>query len=574
MRRPGGYLWNIVGGVAAGLLLAAVVRPGSVGSASAAATIEEWSAGPDWAELTAEHPGPPAGTAEELISPHPVAILHPRPPSPPSLGALASRVYVRARPEPDSPEVGVLALGAVVRLRRPEPVSHERCQGGWFAVEPEGYVCHDEFTTLDVDRHPLLRAKRRHRGDFSRPSPFAWGKSLGTAPLYRRLPTVSEQRGSEPALERHLERIREARAEPAQRHRSLLGVDLGGAGEPVPEFLAGRSLSPWALVHTPGDERARYRTIPRRSTVAWTDEFTFEERSWVLTEDLLVVPKDRLVNLEPSPFVGVHLDASQPLPLAFVRGRERPQFALRPQLEGPPPPRPSTSLVDEPLTALVEHAAYAVRLAAARSDAPLRFVATGESWPRLGHVLLTGVELVEAGERYLETRGGSWIRAHDAAVVRRVEPRGIPVGEKWIDVSIASGTLVAYAGEQPVFATLISPGANGYRRVDGQPAKWTTPTGTFRIEWKHRSTTMSPDPDRSTYYLSEVPYTQFFHLPYALHAAYWHDRFGEPKSGGCVNLSVTDARWLFDWTEPRVPPGWHGVRSGGDRGAGTWVRVR
>ena len=64
------------------------------------------------------------------------------------------------------------------------------------------------------------------------------------------------------------------------------------------------------------------------------------------------------------------------------------------------------------------------------------------------------------------------------------------------------------------------------------------------------------------------------HMPFALHAAYWHDRFGEPKSGGCVNLSVRDAKWLFDWTEPRVPETWHSVRSGDARGAGTWVRVR
>ncbi len=63
-------------------------------------------------------------------------------------------------------------------------------------------------------------------------------------------------------------------------------------------------------------------------------------------------------------------------------------------------------------------------------------------------------------------------------------------------------------------------------------------------------------------------------MPFALHAAYWHDRFGEPKSGGCVNLSPRDARRLFEWTDPVVPETWHGVRSGDARGAGTWVRVR
>ncbi len=62
-------------------------------------------------------------------------------------------------------------------------------------------------------------------------------------------------------------------------------------------------------------------------------------------------------------------------------------------------------------------------------------------------------------------------------------------------------------------------------------------------------------------------------MPFALHAAYWHDRFGEPKSGGCVNLSPSDAKWLFEWTSPTLPKGWHGVRAGDERGMGTWVRV-
>ena len=155
-------------------------------------------------------------------------------------------------------------------------------------------------------------------------------------------------------------------------------------------------------------------------------------------------------------------------------------------------------------------------------------------------------------------------------------PEGFPLaeGEKWIDVSVFRGTLVAYEGKRPVFATLISPGLRGYAREEGKPTRNTTPIGAFRIEWKHLSTTMSPNPEKMSYYLSEVPFTQFFHMPFALHAAYWHDRFGEPKSGGCVNLSPADSRFLFEWTNPKLPEGWHGVRSGGERGPGTWVRVR
>jgi hypothetical protein len=31
-------------------------------------------------------------------------------------------------------------------------------------------------------------------------------------------------------------------------------------------------------------------------------------------------------------------------------------------------------------------------------------------------------------------------------------------------------------------------------------------------------------------------------------------------SGGCVNLPPIDSRRIFAWTDPPLPPGWHGVR--------------
>jgi hypothetical protein len=60
--------------------------------------------------------------------------------------------------------------------------------------------------------------------------------------------------------------------------------------------------------------------------------------------------------------------------------------------------------------------------------------------------------------------------------------------------------------------------------------------------------------------LNDIPFVQYFEGGYALHAAYWHDDFGVPKSHGCINLSPDDARRLFFWTEPRIPPDWHSVQ--------------
>jgi lipoprotein-anchoring transpeptidase ErfK/SrfK len=33
----------------------------------------------------------------------------------------------------------------------------------------------------------------------------------------------------------------------------------------------------------------------------------------------------------------------------------------------------------------------------------------------------------------------------------------------------------------------------------------------------------------------------------SLHGTYWHDLFGYRQSRGCVNLTISDARWLYEW---------------------------
>jgi lipoprotein-anchoring transpeptidase ErfK/SrfK len=72
------------------------------------------------------------------------------------------------------------------------------------------------------------------------------------------------------------------------------------------------------------------------------------------------------------------------------------------------------------------------------------------------------------------------------------------------------------------------------------------------------------------YFLEDVPWTMYFHGAYALHGAYWHDRFGKVHSHGCVNLSLADAKWLFDWTSPAGRTGWSRAT---EEDLGTWVWV-
>lgn len=541
----------------------------------------------------------PSGStsAAASSSASPVAIGKPKstsaksaPKSRPRIGALDARVYVRSRPSATSAEIGVVHVGDSIELKTNQPAGTNGCIRGWYSVEPEGFVCLDETTTLDVKGHPFMAAKRAHRGKFDTALPFRWAESRET-PLYRKLPTLEDMRGSEYELDRHLARVSSlakllgSGETPKRIHRSLLDVDVRPASGRMPDFFAADAYSPWAGVHMPYDKRPRVKTVPPRSAIAFTDEFTASGRSWVLTDELLVAPKDKLAIFQPSSFEGVHIDGERVrLPIVFVRVDARQKFRL--VLE------PSDGVEARlPTTSGYVRANFGETSSPARIDDEndplfgfLRDERKGvieevpnESFPRLSTLGLTGRVRRQKGIRYLETsEKGRWIREVDATVVQAQAPRGFSLekGEKWIDVSIFSGTLVAYEGDRAVFATLISPGANGYKRIDGENAKYTTPTGTFRIEWKHLSTTMMPHPDRPSYYLSEVPFTQFFHMPFAFHAAYWHDRFGEPKSGGCVNLSPVDAKWLFGWTSPALPEGWHAVRSGDGRGQGTLVRVR
>src|SRR5690606_32607400 len=113
---------------------------------------------------------------------------------------------------------------------------------------------------------------------------------------------------------------------------------------------------------------------------------------------------------------------------------------------------------------------------------------------------------------------------------------------KWIHFSIGQGTLVTYEGSRPLFATLASPGIGGVPGPGADPLSTrTTPVGTYRIQFKHRTDDMSPEQtENRSYWIADVPYAMYFKQPFAIHVAYWHESFGEPMSGGCINVSPKD----------------------------------
>ena len=106
-------------------------------------------------------------------------------------------------------------------------------------------------------------------------------------------------------------------------------------------------------------------------------------------------------------------------------------------------------------------------------------------------------------------------------------------GERWIDVNLSQQKLYAYEGDSLVNSFLISSGVAAHPTITGQ----------YRIYVKYRFDDMRGP----GYFLPNVPYVLYFHEGYGIHGTYWHSNFGHPMSHGCLNLSIPDAGWIYDW---------------------------
>lgn len=132
-----------------------------------------------------------------------------------------------------------------------------------------------------------------------------------------------------------------------------------------------------------------------------------------------------------------------------------------------------------------------------------------------------------------------WVHQHRIAKTQPLAtiPDGVTT-DIWVSIDLYEQVLVAYNGERPVFTTLIASGL----------PRWPTYEGLFNIYYRNPREYMSWGKVGDDFYaLEEVPWTMFFDEGRALHGAYWHDGFGYRRSHGCVNMSITDAKWLYDW---------------------------
>ncbi len=435
----------------------------------------------------------------------------------PRLASIGRETWIYAEPRFKARRIGYLRAGAVVP-RSQEAFTSTGCKGGWYrvgstrdiaGVEPKGadsgYVCLGRTASLNP-YHPIVDALDRRPKLDGIPYDYVMSRMPG-APLYRRIPTESEQKREEPDLEHHKRQARSIARDPSfvpvpeaeATHNSLL------YGQMLPRFA-----------DLPPTDTFLVGKTGVRAGFALVSHFEDEGRMWGVTTDLGLLPLDRTRWIKPSVFRGLELKDDLTLPVGFVMKKRAQRWTKGEQ----------------------------GRMTAAT---PTTFREA---------IALTG----QKDGEYREARDGTWVRASDVRVVEPMTraPVWAKDGKRWLDVSILEQSLVAYEGDKAVYVTLVSTGAGGL----GDPkTTHATVQGAFLIHTKHITTTMDGDESGDEFDLRDVPFVQYFNEGYALHAAYWHDDFGTPRSHGCVNLAPTDAAWLFSFTTPDVPAGWHGALS-------------
>ena len=429
------------------------------------------------------------------------------------------QLKVRTAADPEARVLGWLRMGSRVRLA-PNPTKTPTCRSGWYRLRPQGFACAGEGIEVSEHANESAVAVNPPAKDAALPYSYYYVKEP-KVPEYHRLPSRDDQREARDFLARYAELV----AKNQERGDAFLRGEV--PGEPRPLLIRNFLERAFFFAGAGVEERASRQFVRgvRGSYV-------------------------KLQQLEPrrgSDFHGVELGGEVKLPVAWTI-RDAMPFSVKPK-DVPPP-----------------QGGGGFRRGAVSSD--LRLVTDEGSQPIARHVVVPWSGRKRIGDALFHALAdGRYLKSWFLAVAEKIErPKEIGADEPWVHVNLEQQTLVAYRGDEPVYATLVSSGLQEHA----------SPTGLFEIRAKYVADTMSdlgPEAGDDRYKIEDVPWTEYFSGSLALHGAFWHDRFGLPRSHGCINLAPLDAHRLFNHTWPVVPEGWHGVTTDGTGLRGSKVLI-
>ncbi len=164
---------------------------------------------------------------------------------------------------------------------------------------------------------------------------------------------------------------------------------------------------------------------------------------------------------------------------------------------------------------------------------------SGRFLQRYEQVIIYATAFDDEGWRWYMIGPNEWVKQTFVSKVQRIDrPVTVPADERWVAVDLYEQNLVAYEGDTPVFATLISSGLPPFDTNEGIFNVWANlPVDPMS------GATGAPE----AYALQSVPWVMYFDDAISLHGSYWHDYFGYRQSRGCVNMTISDSRWLYEW---------------------------
>jgi hypothetical protein len=173
--------------------------------------------------------------------------------------------------------------------------------------------------------------------------------------------------------------------------------------------------------------------------------------------------------------------------------------------------------------------------------------------------------------KYWATSDGHWVRHRDVLVVQQRNnfPDFAQGTQRWLDLSVVTGTLTMYEGKRPLFVTLASVNRDAHQ---SDADKW---LGTFEISGKE-ITLAAHDPSAfgESFEVFDAPWGLTLSSGMLLYGAYWHDRFGVDHGAGGIELSPADAERVYQWVTPQIPEGWHGLVAPLDGNEKTRIVIR